>query len=164
MNFTQEVVRAFFHHDSEKDIIEALYYRIGKLTSHKPGKAKYVEARIKQYCEEYPHIEGYKELVLTIMKDITQDSWNWNDVARVFWTISLVDEAASFQVSEEERDSFREDMIKIVGERFRGITRYEWITMPLIENDSPHDSTPKVTWGDVAIGAFIAFMLGKFIA
>ena len=167
MNFTQRVVRAFFHHDSERDIIKALYCRIGKVTSHQPGKAKYVEARIRQYCEEYPHIEGYKELLLTIMKDITQDSWNWNDVARVFWTISLVDEAASFQVSEEERDSFREDMIRIVGERFRGITRYEWITMPLIENDSPHeshDSIPKVTWGDVAIGAFIAFMLGKFIA
>ena len=162
MNFTQEVVRAFFHHDSEKDIIEALYYRIGKLISHKPGKGKYVEARIKQYCEEYSNVEGYKDLLLTIMKDISQDSWNWNDVARVFWAISLVDDAASYKLSVEERVSFRDEMIQIVGERFRQITRYEWITMPVIMDDSPE--IPTVTWGDVAVGSFIAFLIGRYIA
>ena len=96
------------------------------------------------------------------MKDITQDRWNWNDVARVFWAIRLIDDAARFHLSVEERTMFREEMIKIVGERFRRIKKHEWITFPLIEEDSPEIS--EVTWGDVAVGAFIAFMVGKYIA
>ena len=96
------------------------------------------------------------------MKDISQDSWNWNDVARVFWAVSLVDDAASYKLSVEERDSFRDEMIQIVGERFRQITRYEWITMPVIIDDSPE--IPTVTWGDVAVGSFIAFLIGRYIA
>ena len=162
MNFTEKVVKAFFHHDSERDIIKSIYSRIGKVTSRQPGKSKYVEATIKQFCEDNPHSEKYKELILTIMKDKIQESWNWNDVARVFWAISLVDNAASFHFTVEERTIFREEMIKIVGERFRCITKHEWITFPLIEDDSPEIS--EVTWSDVALGAFIAFLFGKYIA
>ena len=161
MNFTAKIVNAFFHHDSDKDIIKALYYRIGEVTSQQPGIAKYIEARIKQFCEEHPHVESYKELALTIMKDMNQVNWNWNDVSRAFWAIRLIDDEASFQLSVEERQIFREEMIEILGERFQHITKHEWITMPLTIEDV---QIPKVTWADVAIGAFIAFVVGRYTA
>ena len=75
---------------------------------------------------------------------------------------STILKAASYKLSVEDRDSFRDEMIQIVGERFRQITRYEWITMPLIMDDSPE--IPTVTWGDVVVGAFIAFLIGRYIA
>ena len=76
--------------------------------------------------------------------------------------VGLIEDAARFQISAEERTMLREEMIKIVGERFRRIKKHEWITFPLIEEGSPEIS--EVTWGDVAVGAFIAFMVGKYIA
>ena len=95
------------------------------------------------------------------MKDMNQVNWNWNDVSRAFWAIRLIDDEASFQLSVEERQIFREEMIEILGERFQHITKHEWISMPLTIEDV---QIPKVTWADVAIGAFIAFVVGRYTA
>ena len=165
MNFSQKVVHAFFYHDSEEDIINAIFCLIERFKNLRPGKASYIKTRIKKYCEEHAGSQSYEGLVLKIMEDIDSKTWSWNDVARVFWTLNLIDDAASHRLGPVAREMFRERMIKKVGDKFSFITKYEWVTMPLdtVPETSSTSKTTSVTWTDAVLGTILFLFLRKYL-
>ena len=159
MTFSQKIVRAFFYHDVEEDVIKAIFCLIQKFISRHPGKANYIETRVKKYCDEHASTKSYEGLVLKIMEDINSDTWKWNDVARLFWTLNLIDDAASHRIGNEARKMFRERMITMVGEKLSFITKYEWITLPL-ETDT---ITPSFPWADAILGTILFLFVRKYL-
>ena len=75
MNFSRKVVHAFLYHDSEQDIIEAIFSLIERFKSLSPGKASYIETRVKKYCDEHAGSQSYEALVLKAMENITEETW-----------------------------------------------------------------------------------------
>ena len=67
----------------------------------------------------------YEKLVLNVKENINSETWIWNDTARVFWTIHLIDDAARFELSVEDRENFRESMIEKVGGKLGFIDKYQ---------------------------------------
>ena len=51
-------------------------------------------------------MEAYEKLVLNVMENKNSETWIWNDIARVFWTLYLMDDAARFELSVEDRQTF----------------------------------------------------------
>ena len=165
MHFSQNVVHAFFYNDSEKDIIEAIFCLIERFKKLQPGKASYIETRIKKYCDEHAGSQSYEVLVLKIIEDIDSETWSWSDVARVFWTLNLIDDAASHRLGPVTREMFRERMIKKVGDKFSFITKYEWVTMPLdtVPETSSTLKTTSVTWVDAFLGTVLFLLVRKYL-
>ena len=162
MDFSRKVVHAFFYHDSEKDIINGLYCLIQKFKSLQPGQAIYLETRVKKFCTEYD-VEAYEALVLKTLENINGDSWKWNDVARVFWTLHLIDDAARVELSLDERENFRENVIEKVGEKLSFIDKYQWITMPLINEDPIPPMTNNFSWSTFVAGGLIALFIRRYL-
>ena len=165
MNFSRKVVHAFFNHDSEKEIINGLYCLIQKFTNLQPGGEIYIETRIKKFCEEYNSVEAYENLVLTAMENINSETWIWNDIARVFWTLHLIDDAARFELSVEDRENFRESMIEKVGGKVSFIDKYQWITMPFLNTDPipPLVALNSFSWSTFIAGGLAALYLQRFL-
>ena len=162
MNFSQKVVHAFFYHDSEEDIIKAIFCLIQKFISLHPGKASYIETRVKKYCDEHAGSQSYEALVLKAMEGITEQTWKWNDVARVFWMLNLIDDAASHRVGPAAREMFRERMIEKVGEKLSFIDKYQWITMPLICQDDTIE-TSSFSFADAVLGTLLFLFIRKYL-
>ena len=163
MNFNQKVVHAFFYHDSEQDIIEGIFCFIERFKNRRPGKASYIETRVKKYCEEHAGSQSYEALVLKAMEDINEETWKWNDVARVFWVLNLIDDAASHRVGPAAREKFRERMIKRVGEKLSFIDKYQWITMPLLHEEEIPQLENTFGWSTFVAGGVVALFLWKIL-
>ena len=163
MTFSQKIVRAFFYHDAEEEIINAIFCHIERFKSLRPGKASYIKTRVKKFCDEHAGSQAYEGLVLKIMEDINSDTWNWNDVARVFWTLNLIDDAASHRIGSEARKMFRERMIEKVGEKLSFIDKYQWITMPLDTTLETSPSNNSFPWADVILGTVLFLYVRKYL-
>ena len=163
MTFSHKIVRAFFYHDAEEEIINAIFCHIERFKSLRPGKASYIKTRVKKFCDEHAGSQAYEGLVLKIMEDINSDTWNWNDVARVFWTLNLIDDAARHRIGSEARKMFRERMIEKVGEKLSFIDKYQWITMPLINEDRISPMTNDFSWATFLAGGLIALFIRRYL-
>ena len=163
MNFSRKVVHAFFYHDSEEDIIKGIFSLIEGFKSRRPGKASYIETRVKKYCDEHAGSQSYEALVLKAMEDITEETWKWNDVARVFWVLNLIDDAASHRVGPSAREMFRERMIKKVGDKLSFIDKYQWITMPLLNAEEIPQPENTFGWPTFVAGGVLALFLWKIV-
>ena len=162
MNFSLKVAHAFFYHDSEKDIINGLYCLIAKFQSLEPGQSMYLETRVKQFCAEYD-VETYENLVQKVLENINVDSWKWNDIARLFWTLHLINDAARFELGLEERENFRKNMIEKVGEKLSFIDKYQWITMPLINVNQEPPLTNDFSWSTFVAGGLIVLFIRRYL-
>ena len=131
----------------------------------KPGEQIYIKTRIKNFCAEYDSVEAYENLILKIMENINSGTWKWNEIARVFWTLHLIDDAARFELSRENRENFRKNMTEKVGEKFSFIDKYQWITMPLLtaEQIPPNVALKSFSWSTFIAGGLAALYLRRFL-
>ena len=109
-------------------------------------------------------MEAYENLILKVMENINSETWIWNDIARVFWTLHLIDDAARFELSVEDRGNFRESMIEKVGGKLSFIDKYQWITMPLLNADPipPLVALNSFSWSTFIAGGLAALYLRRF--